>query len=47
MIFIETPQFMQSIDGWLADDALQLLQQTLLDNPETGALLRGGGGIRK
>ncbi|KFJ70812.1 hypothetical protein DK45_4604 [Bordetella bronchiseptica] len=35
------------ITALLSDEEYSRLQQLLIDNPERGDLLRGGGGIRK
>ena len=46
--FIETKYF---TDKWhslgLSDDSLRSLQMELLENPKKGALMSGGGGLRK
>ncbi|RZI43720.1 hypothetical protein EGT07_08095 [Herbaspirillum sp. HC18] len=47
MEFIETPTFTRLVTALLSDDELRELQCELLDDPETGDLIRGGGGIRK
>ncbi|GHD82278.1 type II toxin-antitoxin system RelE/ParE family toxin [Vogesella fluminis] len=47
MEFIETPTFTRMITTLLADDDYAGLQQTLADDPARGALIKGGGGIRK
>ena len=45
--FIETPVFTRQILQLMSDDEYTSLQQELLDNPEKGALIKAGGGIRK
>jgi hypothetical protein len=45
--FIETPTFTRLVTQLLDDDEYRRLQNTLLADPESGDLIRGGGGIRK
>ena len=47
MLFIETPIFTKLVKNLLPDDDYRKLQETLLMRPEAGALIRGGGGLRK
>ena len=47
MVFIETPTFTKSITGLLTDNEYRLLQNELLQNPEAGDIIPGGGGVRK
>ena len=47
MEFIETPTFTRLITDLLTDNEYRLLQNILVEDPERGALIRGGGGIRK
>jgi hypothetical protein len=47
MEFIETPTFTRLLLELLGDDEYALLQHVLVENPERGDLVRGGGGIRK
>lgn len=47
MEFIETPTFTRTITGLLPDDEYRLLQAELMEDPEKGALIKQGGGIRK
>ena len=47
MEFIETPVFTKSIMALLSDDEYAGLQKLLIENPEKGDLIRGGGGVRK
>ena len=45
--FIETPTFTRQITAMLSDDEYAALQRELLEDPECGALIKAGGGIRK
>ena len=47
MVFIETPTFTRAVTTLLLDDDYAKLQAQLLENPELGPLIKGGGGIRK
>ena len=47
MEFIETPIFTRLITELLPDDDYRLLQTELVEDPERGALIKQGGGIRK
>jgi hypothetical protein len=47
MEFLETSVFTRSILTLLPDDAYRRLQISLVADPEAGAMIRGGGGIRK
>lgn len=47
MEFIETPVFTRLITALLSDEEYAGLQNLLIENPERGDLIRGGGGIRK
>jgi hypothetical protein len=47
MIFIETPTFTRMVTALLSDDEYRGLQTVLADDPERGAVIVGGGGIRK
>ena len=47
MIFIETPIFTKLVKELLPDEGYRKLQEALLMRPETGELIRGGGGLRK
>jgi hypothetical protein len=47
MEFVETPTFTRLVTGLLSDDEYRALQNLLLADPERGALIRDGGGIRK
>ena len=45
--FIETPVFTRQIQLLISDDEYAVLQRELSEDPQVGALVRGGGGIRK
>lgn len=47
MIFIETSVFTSQIKSLLDDESYREFQNALLLNPESGDLIKGGGGIRK
>lgn len=47
MEFIETPTFTRLVTDLLSDDEYRELQNELVDDPERGDLIKGGGGIRK
>ena len=47
VLFIETPYFTRFCEAHCSDDALRRLQQTLIERPETGDLIRGTKGLRK
>lgn len=47
MIFIETPVFTREIEKHLSDNDLRRLQSILLLRPESGAVIKGSGGLRK
>ncbi|GHT89780.1 hypothetical protein AGMMS49545_01000 [Betaproteobacteria bacterium] len=47
MEFIETPVFTRLMTRLMSDDEYSELQQTLVDNPEAGDIIKAGGGIRK
>ena len=47
MEFIETPTFTRMVTELLSDDEYRALQNTLVENPERGDIIKGGGGIRK
>lgn len=47
MQFIETPTFTRLLLALLSDEEYRTLQNVLLENPECGDLIQGGGGIRK
>ena len=45
--FIETPTFSRMVTTLLCDDEYRHLQNELVEDPERGDLIKGGGGIRK
>ena len=45
--FIETPTFTRLLTALLTDDEYSGLQNVLVENPERGDIIKGGGGIRK
>jgi len=47
MVFIETPLFTRQLLALMGDERYQVMQTTLLQNPEAGDLIPAGGGIRK
>jgi hypothetical protein len=47
VVFIETPAFTRHLPSYLTDDEYRRLQETLVANPEAGAVMPGTGGFRK
>ena len=47
LTFIETPLFTSIVYDHLDDDEYRKLQTAIAENPESGALIRGSGGVRK
>lgn len=47
MEFIETPVFTKYITALMSDEEYRALQNELVEVPERGDLIKGGGGIRK
>lgn len=45
--FVETSEFSEWVKKYLSDDSLAELQRELLDDPDTGAVMTGCGGLRK
>lgn len=45
--FIETPTFTRLLTALLTVDEYAGLQNVLVENPERGDIIKGGGGIRK
>ncbi len=45
--FIETPTFTRMVTTLLTDDEYRELQNVLVEDPERGDIIKGGGGIRK
>ena len=47
MIFIETPIFTKRIVQCVDDESYRRLQQTLMEHPDAGMVIRDSGGICK
>ncbi|MCO6439573.1 MAG: type II toxin-antitoxin system RelE/ParE family toxin [Nitrococcus mobilis] len=47
MVIIETPTFTRIIQEVMSDDEYRALQEALVQRPDLGALIKGGGGLRK
>lgn len=47
MEFVEFPVFIRLIDELLTEEQRREMQNSMLENPETGAMIVGGAGIRK
>jgi len=47
MEFIETPTFTRMVTALLSDDEYAKMQTDLVEDPESGDLINGGGGIHK
>ncbi len=47
MIFIESRIFTRLVLGLLSDDEYRQLQMALIDQPDLGPVIQGGGGLRK
>jgi hypothetical protein len=47
MEFVETPTFSRQVLALLNDDEYRDLQVSLASNPTIGAVISGGGGLRK
>lgn len=47
MEFIETPTFTRLVTQLLTDDEYREMQNALVEDPERGDIIKGGGGIRK
>ena len=47
MVIVETTIFTRQVTELLPDDEYRQLQAVLTNRPATGALIRGGGGLRK
>ena len=45
--FVETKLFTRLVQEYLSDDEYAQLQQSLIANPETGAVIPASGGVRK
>lgn len=46
-VFIETSTFTSLVKAYLADDDYAALQKHIMENPKSGPVIRGSGGIRK
>lgn len=47
MVIIETSVFTKQVQALLSDEEYQQLQAALVKRPEAGAIIPGGGGLRK
>lgn len=47
MVFIETSLFTNRVKKYLTDEEYRELQFHLMEYPESGAIIRGSGGVRK
>lgn len=47
VVFIESSEFTEWVKEYLTDEAFSLLQSDLLNDPESGAVIPGCGGLRK
>lgn len=47
MVIIETPIFTKQLLSNLSDEEYRLFQATLLERPDVGKVIPGGGGLRK
>ena len=47
MIFVETTVFTRLLADHLSDEEYRALQNQLIARPESGALIKGSGGVRK
>jgi mRNA-degrading endonuclease RelE of RelBE toxin-antitoxin system len=47
MLIVETPIFTRQVQALLQDEEYRLLQLHLAGQPDTGAVIRGSGGLRK
>jgi len=45
--FIETKLFTKLVDEYLSEDEYSRLQEALISDPESGAVVRDTGGVRK
>ena len=45
--FVESPLFSKNVLDYLTDDEYGAFQKFLATNPDTGAVVRGSGGVRK
>jgi hypothetical protein len=47
MVFVETATFTRQVTSLMTDEEYRALQNTLVLDPEHGALIKEGGGLRK
>ena len=47
MLIVETPVFARRVLKLMSDEDYRELQQTLVGDPERGAIIRHSGGLRK
>jgi len=47
LVFVETKHFTQLVKKYLSDEEYSELQQYIMNDPEMGKVIRGGGGVRK
>ncbi len=47
MVIIETTIFTRKIKELMSDDEYKLLQESLVNRPDTGAIIQSTGGLRK
>ncbi len=47
MVFVETPVFTSQIKSLLSDEEYAAFQRRLAAHPESGAVIKGTGGLRK
>jgi len=47
MVIVETSIFTRQVHERLTDEEYRKLQTTLVNRPDTGAIIRGSGGLRK
>jgi hypothetical protein len=47
MVFVETSWFSKLLGDYLSDDEYRQLQNHLIAHPESGAVIRASGGVRK
>ena len=45
--FVHLPTYRKSAEGLIDESDQRLIEQTLVDNPELGAVMVGTGGVRK
>lgn len=45
--FVRLPSFERGAEGLLTEEDIRALEQTLIQNPRAGAVLRDAGGVRK